>query len=60
MMARIKDFIVYPHKPDSRIGSENDGDSDEVGFAIAGDVPKDESRMPTIKDAYKKRYKEYR
>lgn len=55
-----EDKVVYPHTPDSYIGSKNNGSTDDVMFDIQMKKPKDESNMSTIQDAYKPRHKEYR
>ena len=54
------DEVVYPHKPDRLIGSENDGSGENLSFRLKMKTPKDKSLMPRISDAYHKRYKEYR
>jgi hypothetical protein len=54
------DKIVYPHKPDQLVGSENDGNGEDIQFSLFQKEPKNNSRMSSIEDAYEPRYKEYR
>ena len=60
MADNYRDKVVYPRKPDSMIGSEDDGDGESLGFTLQIKKGSENSRMPTIPDAYKPRYKEYR
>ncbi len=49
----MRDQVVYPHTPDSYVGSEFDGNGAGVSFAEKSKAPKSNDNMPSISDAYK-------
>jgi len=53
MANKYDDIISYPSKPDSLVGLENYGeDGQGLKFSNKSKKGKDDSRMPTIDEAY--------